>query len=205
MRTRSGGVHFGSRSSLREGGRHKGRKPGDAIAPGSESVGVKAPLIDYFLAPQGPLQPGDAAAAIIVLDDGRYVLQLRDQKPGIFYPGHWGLFGGAIDPAETPEEALRRELREETGLVVEAARVVTEFTYTIGRHGRIARYFYEVPIRHEALAKMELREGSDMRPFSAAEILTKARVVPYDSFALWLHASGAWLEPFAKRLNRGFP
>ena len=55
---------------------------------------------DFFLS-EGPLRPGDAAVALIVLDDLRYLMQLRDQKPGIFYPGHWGLFGGGIDPGES--------------------------------------------------------------------------------------------------------
>ena len=51
--------------------------------------------MDFFLGGEGELTPSDAAVALIVLDDGRYLLQLRDQKPKIFYPGHWGLFGGA--------------------------------------------------------------------------------------------------------------
>ena len=73
-------------------------------------------MADYFLGGEGQLTPGDAAVALIVLEDGRYLMQHRDQKPGIFYPGHWGLFGGAIDADETPEIALRRELEEELGL-----------------------------------------------------------------------------------------
>ena len=44
-----------------------------------------------------PLAPKDAVAALIVLDDGRYLMQQRDDIPGIFYPGYWGLFGGAIE------------------------------------------------------------------------------------------------------------
>ena len=52
-------------------------------------------------------------AALLVLDDGRYVMQLRDAIPRIFYPGHWGCFGGAVEAGEEPEQALRRELAEE--------------------------------------------------------------------------------------------
>ena len=42
--------------------------------------------------------------------DGRWLMQLRDEIPTIVAPGCWGLFGGHLDPGETPEQALRREL-----------------------------------------------------------------------------------------------
>jgi len=71
---------------------------------------------DPFLTGRGPWQPNHAVAALIQIVDGRYVLQLRDPKPEIFYPDHWGCFGGAIEPGERDEEALMRELREELGL-----------------------------------------------------------------------------------------
>ena len=45
--------------------------------------------------------------------DGRWLLQLRDDIEGILYPGQWALFGGHLDPGETPEVALKRELEEE--------------------------------------------------------------------------------------------
>ena len=34
-----------------------------------------------------PLVPGHAAAAILQIADGRYLLQKRDDIEGIFYPG----------------------------------------------------------------------------------------------------------------------
>ena len=47
--------------------------------------------------------------------DGLWLLQLRDDVAGIVHPGTWGLFGGHLDPGESPEQALRRELIEEIG------------------------------------------------------------------------------------------
>jgi 8-oxo-dGTP diphosphatase len=56
-------------------------------------------------------------AAILRVNDG-YALQLRDDVSSIPYPGHWGLFGGEVDPGETPIAAIRREVIEELQLDV---------------------------------------------------------------------------------------
>lgn len=149
--------------------------------------------MDYFLGGEGALKPARAAAALMVVE-GQYLLQLRDQKAGIFYPGHWGLFGGACDAGESPEDALRRELHEELGLYIEAVTPVTDFTFTFGRVGPVTRHFFEVSIPRPVFSHLVLSEGAAMRLFEAAEILNLPRVVPYDAFALWFHASNQLKE-----------
>ncbi len=67
----------------------------------------------HFLTDNHPLRGEDAVAALITVEDGRYLMQLRDDIPRIFYPGHWGCFGGAVSPGEDEIEALQRELAEE--------------------------------------------------------------------------------------------
>lgn len=64
-----------------------------------------------------------AARVLPVSPEGR-VLLLHEQnpaEPGILY---WGSVGGAVDPGESLEEAVVRELFEETGLVAEPAELV---------------------------------------------------------------------------------
>ena len=66
---------------------------------------------------QAPLKP--VATILPYRADGRILMQLRDEKAGIAFPGQWGFFGGTIEPGETPEAAARRELAEEVGILVE--------------------------------------------------------------------------------------
>lgn len=56
----------------------------------------------------------EVAVAILYQGD-QFLLQLRDDIPGILYPGRWGFFGGHIEPGEDPPTAMRRELLEEIG------------------------------------------------------------------------------------------
>lgn len=49
----------------------------------------------------------------VLLQDSKILLTLKKTGP---YAGRWGLPGGAIEFGETPEQALQRELLEETAL-----------------------------------------------------------------------------------------
>lgn len=66
----------------------------------------------------GPLVPGSrmnqaAGAFVCASNTGRFLLQQRG-KDGDF-AGYWGQFGGGVEPGETREAAVQRELEEETG------------------------------------------------------------------------------------------
>ena len=147
-----------------------------------------APVLEKLLFGGTP-KPADAAVGIIVQEDGHYLMQLRDEIPGIFFPGHWGLFGGAMDAGESPEAALARELHEELGVEFDKVSYFTEFTFDFPIHGKILRRYYEVPVTAEMVSRMVLSEGADMRAFPAPEIMTRLRTVPYDGFAIWMHAT----------------
>jgi 8-oxo-dGTP pyrophosphatase MutT (NUDIX family) len=144
---------------------------------------------DWLLASTTPLRPEDAAAALLLLDDGRYLMQLRDQKAEIFYPGHWGLFGGALEPGEDAAAALERELREELGLEKVSPKFFTRLDFDLTELGSIKFYrsFFEVAVSSTIVPEVVLGEGSAMAAFTADDLLVKPRVVPYDAFAVWAH------------------
>ncbi|HUO43447.1 MAG TPA: NUDIX domain-containing protein [Burkholderiales bacterium] len=146
---------------------------------------MKTPL---FITAEDKIHGDDAVAAILVMEDGRYVMQLRDALPQIFYPDHWGCFGGAVNPGEEPLAALYRELREEVEIEVEGATQFARFEFDIQVWPRkVYRNYYEVRVPNDFLSRAVLREGAAIRAFSGVEILQQPRVTPYDAFALWLH------------------
>lgn len=133
--------------------------------------------------------PLGASAAIIVTPDRHFLLQHRDARPGIWYPGSWSLFGGSIEPGETPGEALRRELAEEIGWTPGEIRYFTQIAWDFARWGLGVklRYTFEVPITRSEIAGLVLHEGQGMRLFSAAELLREPGVTPYDDHALRMY------------------
>lgn len=59
-------------------------------------------------------------AAALVGDDGRVLINQR--LPGTSMAGRWEFPGGKVEPAESPQQALVRELQEELGIVPSAYR-----------------------------------------------------------------------------------
>lgn len=60
------------------------------------------------------------AGAVVVNGRGDVLLLKHVFRPG----SGWGIPGGFLEKGEQPEDAIRRELREETGLELESAELV---------------------------------------------------------------------------------
>ena len=58
------------------------------------------------------------AVAVIVNEDNKILLLKRADTKDIWMPNKWALVGGGIEKGETPEQAMKREIMEETGLDV---------------------------------------------------------------------------------------
>lgn len=105
-----------------------------------------------------------AVALAILSQNGQFLLQLRDDIPDIAYPGHWGLFGGHLEPGETPEEGLKRELVEEIGHTIEAPQL-----FYLNVDKQISRYIFYTPLTVEVEA-LVLGEGQDLSLVSPEDI-----------------------------------
>jgi len=72
------------------------------------------------------------SVAAFVVRDGRLMLVKRRYEP---FQGWWDVPGGFLDPGEHPEDGVRRELREESGLDVDPRRLVGIYMDTYGDDG----------------------------------------------------------------------
>lgn len=82
-------------------------------------------------------EPRRVSCAILVGTCGRLILQLRDAKPDIVYPGLVSLFGGHREPGEDAHLCIQRELEEEIGirLPLEALEPFLQFETSLATPG----------------------------------------------------------------------
>ena len=101
-----------------------------------------------------PNRPRSVAVAALVEDRGRLLLERRADAD------LWGLIGGGVDNDETLDGALRREVREETGLRISGY----EFFGTFSDPSRVAHYPDGAVVQLLTLAyRVEVEDFSAMR------------------------------------------
>ena len=94
----------------------------------------------------------------IVVEEDRVLLIRRGKDPG---RGKWSIPGGVVHLGETLVGAVRREVLEETGLKVEALRLVEVFERIIPDEGGRILYHYVLIDYLCRVAQGRLRVGSD--------------------------------------------
>ena len=123
-------------------------------------------------------------AGVLIIQDGQYVVQKRDDIPTIAEPGMLALWGGAAENDETPIEAGVRELLEETGLSVAVSdlQYVTNYE-TYGRSPEFIGKKIDVYIfKLELLSDVEINcyEGEGIVRFKNLSEITKEGETPTD-------------------------
>jgi 8-oxo-dGTP pyrophosphatase MutT (NUDIX family) len=105
------------------------------------------------------------AVALAILHQGnQFLMQLRDDVPGILYPGHWGLFGGHLEAEETPEVGLKREILEELHY-----QIINPIKFRCYADTQVIRHVFHAPLE-VAIDTLILGEGWDLRLLSLEDI-----------------------------------
>jgi 8-oxo-dGTP diphosphatase len=93
---------------------------------------------------------------VLIRPDGAFLVTSR--PAGKVYAGHWEFPGGKVEPGETVEQALARELHEELGITIAGAErwQVQMFDYP---HALVRLHFCKVVAW---TGEFEMREGQAM-------------------------------------------
>ena len=133
----------------------------------------------------------------VIVDRGSTVLIRRGTEPLV---GQWSIPGGTIEVGETIEEAVRRELREETGLEVRVLELIELFDRIYLQNGASSAQEKKKPRYHYVIADYlcelvggEPRAGSDVTDLAFAreeelskfQLTEKATSVVKRAFAMW--------------------
>ena len=109
-----------------------------------------------------------------VIFDGDKVLITR-RPDGKRHPGFWEFPGGKVDPGESPEQALCRELREELDAEIEVNGIY-EVVYHRYDWGPVLIMAYECQLISETLRNLGVAEHRWILPRE----LTNFKILPAD-------------------------
>jgi 8-oxo-dGTP diphosphatase len=98
------------------------------------------------------------AGAVVVNEEGRVLLLKHVFRPG----SGWGIPGGFLERGEQPEDAIRRELLEETGLRLESAELA--FIRTHERTARVEIIYLGRAQGAVTLQGYEIKSGDWFQP-----------------------------------------
>ncbi|MCY9514136.1 HAD-IIA family hydrolase [Paenibacillus apiarius] len=136
------------------------RKP-DAIIPDLRSLWDQEVRLEPWTAPAFPwpddIKPGVAG---IIMDERRRVLLMKRADNGC-----WGIPSGHVELGETVEEAIVREIAEETGLNVKVTRLIGVYSHPDSQvfsypNGKVS-HFVTTYFRCEVAGGTLVREGDE--------------------------------------------
>lgn len=134
-----------------------------------------------------------------MIHEGRVLLIKRGKEP---LKGRWLVPGGTVELGETLEDAIVREVREETGLEVRPREVVLVFDRIEHREGRVAYHYVIVDYLCDYVAGVP-RAATDAEDvafvgqaeLSAYDLPEKALEVVLDGFRRVDRLAGAGRVP----------
>ena len=127
------------------------------------------------------------SVAGIIYFKNKYLFQIRDKKPKIWFPGYFGFFGGIIDKKESPLKAIKREILEELNQPILRSKLLLKINLRMKefRKGR-ERYYFLLDLEKNFEKKLVINEGAGFKLLPIEKIDLK-KMIPWDLTAIYYH------------------
>lgn len=111
---------------------------------------------------------------------GEFLFFLRDNKPDIPNPNRWGMLGGGIEDGELPEEALKREVGEESNIVLTDIKLLGEknITLIVNEKPTPGKIYFFLAYTDNTLENLTLQEGQKLGYFTLEKMKEMKNVSP---------------------------
>lgn len=131
--------------------------------------------------------PAKTAGGLLVDPAGRMLLGLRARDKRIA-PGLWDIVGGRVEPGETVEEALIREVVEELGVRPTRFRLLTSLVEESAGATLCVHHVYSITGWAGGNPRNACNEHSEIRWFTIEEVRSLSNKTPFDFDDLYSRA-----------------
>ena len=131
------------------------------------------------------------AKLLLFLDDAIAVM-LRDDKPGIPFPGLWDFPGGGREGDETPQDCILRETEEEIGIKLANTDLVWSRSFEGPAH---VTWLFAAHLSHCMSDRLSLgEEGQRLELMTPAQYIGHPQNIPHlaDRLRLYLSQNGGF-------------
>lgn len=114
---------------------------------------------------------------VALLFDGKLLMQLRDNKPGLFNANMWDFPGGGREDNETPQECAMREVQEEFGITLTQESFIWEKVYPAQKDPNQKALFMIAHITQADVDGIDFTEGQRWALMSQEDFFQKDDVI----------------------------